>query len=116
MKKLVLIDDDELIRMTWEFCAKQHGREVVAFDSVEAFLIADIPTKIRVYIDYNLKPRHNSNNRASENGDTQLTGYDVAKLLFNKGYQEIYITTGDVVLPERPTYVKAVVGKDFPIE
>ena len=98
-----LLDDDPLIHMTWRMAARQAGAELEIFDSVEALLArlegADPGT--RIYLDSKLK------------GGAK--GEEVARQVIERGFREVYLTTG--YPPERfrhATWLKGVIGKDPP--
>lgn len=98
---IVLIDDDLLIRKSWQMAFAKAGQDFLAFDSVEAFLeSSDIPKDATVYIDYQL-------------GQGQL-GTIASKELYERGYQQLYLSTG-YELAEHPEWIQGVVGKRPPI-
>ncbi len=99
----VLVDDDPLVRMTWEMAAKDQGKALVCFSSGEAIksVIKDISSESRFFIDSNL--------------GKDEKGEDLAKELFDLGYHNLYLATG--YEPDQfahVTWVKGIVGKDLP--
>lgn len=98
----VLIDDDPLIRMTWEFAAKNSASTILTFDSFESFRDKAhfISPETPINIDVNLA-----------NG---VHGSDIALKLNKLGYNWIYLATGyDVHSIEKvPSCVVAVRGKN----
>lgn len=97
-----LIDDDPLIRMTWEMAAKDAGAELVTFDSYDSFIgSADEINKVTsVSIDVNL--------------GVGVKGTDVALKLHNMGFTQLYLATGydPENIADVPSCVLAVRGKD----
>ncbi|MEY4616398.1 MAG: hypothetical protein RJB66_1358 [Pseudomonadota bacterium] len=97
-----LIDDDPLIRLTWDLAAKDSGSTIVSFDSFEAFKAssAKIAKETPISVDVNL--------------GNVTRGTDVARALNNMGYQRIYLATGYASgsIGDVPPFVIAVHGKD----
>lgn len=102
-KVTILIDDDELIHITWKLRAHSCGRDLRAFKTVEDFLseahsfAEDSP----VFIDGNLG-----------NG---IRGEVESKKIHDLGFLNISIETGEP--PEsiqRPDWIKEVRGKTPP--
>ena len=97
----VLIDDDRLVHMTWQFMADEKSKSLMCFEAPEDFLkIANqIPQTTPIYIDYNL-----SNN---------VRGDAVAEEVARLGFSEIYLATGfeanDIL---KPNCVKGIIGKN----
>lgn len=101
---LVLLDDDDLIRSTWQMCAVSRKQKIATLESSADLLVLlpTLPMNTPIYLDYSL-------------GEEQ-TGAEIAKILYEKGYHELYLATGydgqlDFIKPE---WVKAVVGKGYP--
>ena len=104
----ILIDDDvEFIHTTWQMKAKQKGKELYCFTSVEAFLnkCESFDKKVPIYVDSHL--------------GNHIKGEVEAEKIFHKGFQEIYLATGDMVLKEKVipntepfSYIKKILGKD----
>lgn len=78
--EVALIDDDKLIRYDWESYAKERGVRFNSFQTVEAFLRANIQYEVILYIDSDL--------------GNKLKGELVAQDLYKRGYKTIYLTTG----------------------
>lgn len=78
----VLIDDDPLVHMTWKLEAKAKGIRLQAYKKAEEFLAecATLDKQTAIYID-------------SELGD-DVKGEDIAKMLHDKGFTNIYLETG----------------------
>ena len=78
----ILIDDDPLVRSTWEMVAKQHQKEILVFSSPEEFkkFLKGIAQEVPLFIDSNLKGG--------------VKGEVVAKDFFETGFKSIYLVTG----------------------
>ncbi|TVQ77144.1 MAG: sensor histidine kinase [Bradymonadales bacterium] len=99
---LVLIDDDPICRSTWELLAGANGKRILTFSSHFEFLEKPFSLSTPVYVDKNLS-------------DGQ-SGYTVLMELHQKGYRNLYLTTGEVREDKAPPeYVIAVVSKEFPL-
>lgn len=98
---VVLIDDDALVHSIWRMAAR--GRELETFSHPEPFLrnLDRYAHSTPVYIDSQLG-----------NG---LRGEDVAKTVHDRGFAQIFITTGKDpgTFPPMP-WVKAILGKEPP--
>lgn len=97
-----LIDDDPLVRLTWEFAAKDSGSSILTFESFENFNKSahNICKETPVSVDMNL-------------GNGEL-GTDVALKLHKMGFKWIYLATGyeSEGIEDVPSCVVAVRGKD----
>jgi len=97
-----LIDDDPLVRLTWEFAAKDSGVSIQTFDSFDSFCDSalNISKETPISVDVNLA-----------NG---VRGTDVALKLHKMGFKRIYLATGYEAegIEHVPTCVVAVRGKD----
>jgi signal transduction histidine kinase len=97
---IVLIDNDQLVRMTWEMRAKKSNKKILCLASY-----AELKTHLNsldrntiFYIDVHI----------SDNED----GVQVSKDLFDQGFTNLYLATG--YEPEKfahVTWIKGVVGK-----
>lgn len=78
----ILIDDDELVRLTWEYSAKKHNVNFMSFQNVDDFkkIVEHLEFDSTIHIDSRL-----SDNQRGEN-----LAYD----LHLQGYKSIYITSG----------------------
>ena len=104
----ILIDDDvDLVHTTWQMKAKQKDKDLYCFTSVESFLnkCESFDKKTPVYVDSHL--------------GNHVRGEVEAKKIFHKGFEEIYLATGDATLREKIIsntepffYIKKVIGKD----
>jgi anti-sigma regulatory factor (Ser/Thr protein kinase) len=100
----ILLDDDELIRLSWKMIASKRGERILATKNwleLKQLLVAFDP-KITIYLDYNLK-------------SDEINGGQVAEELTKIGFKNIYLTTGmpKNALPITP-WVKQVLGKTPP--
>jgi len=100
---VVLIDDDELIRLCWELSAQRVGSRLVCHPSIDSFLnnSLQIPKETPIYVDLNL--------------GGSIRGDRVTRTLSEHGYKNLYLATGE--LPEavgEVPWVRAVVGKNPP--
>ena len=99
----VLVDDDSLVRMTWEMAAKARDIELRTY-SGPAGLMADLaalPRKTPIYID-------------SELGDG-VKGEDFARTLYEKGFINISIETGHPAgYFDHISFIRRIMGKDPP--
>lgn len=102
---IILIDDDELVRMTWSMKAQAHQINLKTFSSYEYFLKEketfnkDTP----IYID-------------SELGQN-TKGEDIAAILHSEGYSNIFMATGHP--PDKfkhLTFLKGIISKSPPFK
>lgn len=101
--EIVLIDDDDIIKRSWERKANQKKVKFSAFDTIHDFIneANNISKEAYIYIDSNLK--------------NNIKGEVESKKIFQIGFRKIYISTG--YPPEsiqKPTWVIAIVSKSFP--
>ena len=97
----VLIDDDELVRMTWRMAANEQGKDLVCFsDPSEFFAVAaKINPSTPIYVDVSLG-----------NG---VRGEDVAQRASELGFTEIRLATGyEASALQVPPCVQSVISKD----
>lgn len=103
-KHYILIDDDELVRMTWQFKAGAAGVSLRAFSSVEDFLKAkeSVSKESLVYLDCDL--------------GKGVRGEIVARDIFDEGFRNIYLATGEELkdLDFDKNIIKGVGGKAPP--
>jgi signal transduction histidine kinase len=102
-KLIVLIDDDELVRLTWDSKAKRQNIELKTFSSYQSFLKDKnlIEKDSTIYIDSDL----------GEN----IKGEEVAVILHNEGFTDILMATGHS--PDRFInlhFLKGVISKSPP--
>ena len=100
---LVLIDDDPLVRATWEVRAKFQGVSVKCLESAAQLPLEGVTFDTPIYIDKML-------------GD--FDGVDVARDLWRKGFKNLYLATG-FPLKDRDiagfSFLKGITGKEFPV-
>jgi len=100
---LVFLDDIQAVTLAWEIRAEKVGREVATFNNAEAFtaFVKTCPHNINIYVDVDL------------GGNKK--GQDVAKVLYELGYKNIYLTTGhDPSLFSDIDWIKGVIDKNPP--
>ena len=101
--KIMLIDNEQMVRWTWADIARGLGERFFAFADAQAFfaVLDDYPKDTVIYIDAEL--------------DKGERGEQVAKVLYDKGYHNLYLATGH---PPHHfsalTRLKGVVGKTPP--
>ncbi len=99
----VLLDDDDLVKMTWEFAAKEYNKRLKYFRTPEELYAykAKLDFEQKIFIDSNLS--------------YGVKGEDVARKLFAEGFKCLYLATG--YSPDQfpaMDFIKAVVGKEPP--
>ncbi len=97
----ILLDDDELVHMTWSMSAQQKGLKLLSFRTPQDLMaqVGQLDKKTPIYIDSNL--------------GNKVRGENVAKELFELGFQQLYIATGySAENFKHVTWVKGIVGKD----
>jgi len=97
---LILIDNDNLILNVWEYSARTHNKMILSFnnffDAEKA--IQGFERSTPIYIDSDL-------------GD-ELPGEEYAKILYDQGFRQIYLTTGYEPSSFKSMYwIKGIVGK-----
>jgi len=98
---LALIDDDELIRITWEMVARSRRLKLFTASSFHEFQRAGIPKIVPTYVDVCLE--------AGEDGIA------VATKLLADGYGTVFLCTGmPLDASSIPQGLKGVIGKEFP--
>ncbi|MBP9681816.1 MAG: HAMP domain-containing histidine kinase [Bacteriovorax sp.] len=98
---IILIDDDALVRMTWEMKAKQKGKTILVFESSTELWkkVSELDHENVFYIDVHL----------SENE----SGVDLSKELFKMGFKNLYLATGyESDNFQHVDWIKGVVGKN----
>lgn len=100
---LLLVDDSDALTGMWEFVCESAGKKIVTFNSSQDFLreLECFPSDISIYLDSDLKEA--------------IKGEELAKIVFDKGYKNIYLATGheNSELGKLP-WIKQVVGKNPP--
>lgn len=101
----VLIEDNEMLRKGWMSAAKAAGKYLICFSSIAECekRLAELPPDTTFYIDSDL--------------GEGIRGEDFAKVLFDKGYRELYLTTGMPAQKfEHCFWLRAVLTKEPPFE
>ncbi len=99
----VLIDNDHLIINAWKFMGKKKGKTFLAFDNFADAekVIEKLSRTIPVYIDSDL--------------GTEIPGEECAKILYKKGFVNIYLATGHSAARFKSmNWIKGIVGKEPP--
>ncbi len=99
---VILIDDDELVRATWESKAKKKGVSFHSFEGIQSFKnsLSKFNYNSEIYID-------------SELGESK--GEDFASELHALGFQNISITSGHPTEKfEKFTFLKSIITKKSP--
>lgn len=104
--KIILFEDDELVKMSWGFKAKKIGITLLPFSSFDEFIkhhqAFPISLSTPIYSDVNLSPTE--------------SGLDVVKQLNELGFNNIHLCTGysrhSIAVPD---FIKSVLDKNFPI-
>lgn len=100
----VLIDDDDLVHMTWKFAAKDVQKTFLGFKTHQEFNAykKNLDKDLRIYIDSNL--------------GGGIKGEEVAKQLFDEGFKNLFLATGYSAQEFlKLEFLKGVVGKDPPV-
>ncbi len=102
-KHIVLLDDDDLLRLTWESKARTENIGITTFSHPDDLLkaISKLPENAVYYIDSCLSD--------------EIKGEDIALQLSKLGISDIYLATGfEADKFADLDHIKGVVGKDFP--
>jgi len=96
----VLIDDDNLIHMSWQLEAKKNNIELHTYKTIDEFLekSTEYQKTSKIYIDSNL--------------ENDIKGEVESEKIANLGFTELYLATG--YAPEdidKPEWIKEIVGK-----
>jgi signal transduction histidine kinase len=100
---LIFIDDNSAITDVWKYRGEKVGKRVATFNRIQDFdiIMHRYKTEIPIYIDSNLQGK--------------IKGEEYAKVLFEKGYVNLYLSTGyDKHLFSDFYWIKAIVGKEAP--
>jgi signal transduction histidine kinase len=102
LEKLVLIDDDKLIHLSWRMAANKKNINLDCFFSVEEFIDrhAIYQKDTFIFIDSYL-----GNN---------VLGEVESKKIFDLGFQKIYLATG-IPIENLPSWFEGQQGKSFPV-
>lgn len=98
---LVLIENEEVHRMTWKLWAKREGYGIQTFNSAEDFLLraAHIPKSTAIFMDFSL--------------DNSKTARNYLPEINRLGFSEVVLVTSHRDLKNEDfTGIKAIIGKD----
>jgi len=101
----ILIDDDELVRLTWKASASKHNKKFIGFKCYKDFLAEqrNFDYNSSIFIDVHLG-----------NG---VNGKDVAEKLFEDGFKKLHLATGyDADHFSKMDFIISVLGKEPPIK
>ena len=99
---LVLLDDQEMISQMWEIQSKKFNKKIITFNEIFVLLsiIDFFNKKTPIFLDSNL---------GAEKGEY------FGKELFNKGFENIFITTGyEPIHFKNMPWIKGIIGKEPP--
>lgn len=99
----VLIDDDSLVRLTWNAIAKRKGLNLEVFHTLEEFLdsASELNRAVPIYIDSHL--------------GGGLRGEAIARSIHELGFSTIVLTTGRTFVErDRYPWIQEVMGKEPP--
>lgn len=99
----ILLDDDELVRLTWASSAKKHGQKLIAIATHQELqqLLPELSYSSNIYIDSSL--------------GEGLAGEAIAQDLYSKGYNSLFITSGyDIEKFQHLTFLKGIRDKSPP--
>ncbi len=103
MKEIVLIDDDELIHLSWKMEAKRRDVKLHCFLSIEDFIknAQSFSKKTKVFIDINL--------------GNDVRGDVASEEIFKLGFLNLFLASGfSESEVSKPSWIKDFSGKRFP--
>jgi hypothetical protein len=103
-RKIVLLDDDELIHILWRYWAEENKIDLTLFKKSGDLLsrLDTLSKDCHLYIDFHL-------------GHENPNGAEIARILYDKGYRNLHICTGDeLALGDSRDFVLSVRGKQPP--
>lgn len=97
---IVLIDDDELMHMSWQLEANKKNIKLDSFKTIDEFIEKShlYPKETNIYIDSNLADN--------------VSGEIESERIYHAGFTELYLATG--YSPgniKKPNWIKAILGK-----
>ncbi len=100
---IILIDDDELVHLSWKRSASRANREIKTYFTINDFLVDEHLHDLSsgIYVDSNLKDN--------------IKGEIESEKIFKKGFTNIYLATG--YSPEsisKPAWIKEIYSKNIP--
>lgn len=108
---VVLIDDDPLVHMVWRHSARQFGIQLKCFSNPRNFL-----SEFRSGRDsWSGRPRIYPRIYIDSQLNAEDRGEILAKRLYENGFREIFLATGETISDLSPyPWIKGVFGKDPP--
>ncbi|MDR3503957.1 MAG: ATP-binding protein [Legionella sp.] len=100
---VVLIDDDEMMRMTWQFAAEDAGLNLKTYSSFQSFIseIDNYDKNTAIYIDSDL--------------GNDVKGEECAYHLFHQGFINLHLATGYCIENQSVfPWIKTIIGKTPP--
>ena len=97
----VLVDDGNLVHLTWQMDAKSQNKNFKAYLTIDGFMkdVENINLQTPLFVDSNLG-----------NG---IKGEEVSRKLYEIGFKNIYLCTGyEASAFESMTWITEVVGKE----
>lgn len=99
----ILIDDDELIRSSWNYAAKAKGISFLAFSGIDEFWLESqtLDKSSPIFVDVNL--------------GQDIRGEHVASRLTQYGFLNVSLATGyELTAIDQGLFSGPIIGKDFP--
>jgi len=83
MKRIILVDDDELVQLTWKITAKTKGIELIQYNCPTRLIeqMPQLDQSTPIYIDQNFT-------------NDSIDGLSLAKTLYNAGFNSLHLVTG----------------------
>lgn len=98
---LVLIDDDPLIKMLWEYEAKNRKLIVLVLPDSSEVTKLNISKRTPIYVDKNLL--------------SGISGLEILSELNSSGFELLYLASGELTTMENlPSWLSGSIGKSFP--
>lgn len=98
---MILIDDDLMVHDLWGFAATSAGKILKTISKLSEIEWSSMKKDIPIFIDLNLAEG--------------LSGISVAQTLFEQGFLNLTLTTGERInLSSVPKFIREVRSKDFP--
>ena len=104
----ILIDDDDLVHLTWHYCANEKNKLLRSFKSIEDFMLEakNFNLNSPIYIDVLL----------GKNKDgISISGNLESKIIYELGFKNIFLVTG--LTPnevDKGSWIKEIKGKEAP--
>lgn len=101
---LILVDDNKCVTETWEFFAEKNNKKIITFNnSSDLFKFIHLfSLDTNIYLDLNM---------GNDNGE------NIAKNLYDKGFFNLYITTGyEIDTNTKASWIKDIINKEPPFK